>query len=427
MRITYLLLWCCRNTASRGVAEQPVRLFDDRAGSISTYCASFRGAGDDSLGLCRRVEPSTFVSVGHVEGGSRMDRREDGERAASSATEQTGANLEVRTTDYHTAGEPFRIVTSQLPEIPGETVGDRRMYAMRSAELDRLRRLLCYEPRGHADMYGCFLAPPDDDGADTGVLFWHKDGFSTACGHGTIALATWLVETGQADAAPDGVTNLVIDVPSGRVVARVRCAGGQVQSVTLRNVASYVLARSVPVETRTGTLHADLAYGGAVYACVDVRSAGLTVSPEHYEDLIAVGREIKWALNEVAEAQHPSDPRLSGVYGTIWYDDLGDSADGIHQRNVTVFADGEVDRSPCGSGTAARVALLAEEGRLTPGKVLTHESIIGTRFIACVADHTTAEGRPAVVPEVQGSAYLTGEHVFILDPRDDLETGFVLR
>lgn len=335
--------------------------------------------------------------------------------------------MEVRATDYHTAGEPFRIVTSRLPQIPGGTVADRRMHAMQSPEIDRLRRFLCYEPRGHADMYGCFLVPPDDRGAETGVLFWHKDGFSTACGHGTIALATWLVESGRADAASDGVTDLPIDVPSGRVVARVNCVAGQVQSVTFRNVPSYVVARSVSVQTRNGDVWADLAYGGAIYACVDARSAGLTVSPKHYQDLIAVGREIKWTLNEAPEAQHPSDPRLSGVYGTIWYEDLGDTADGVHQRNVTVFADGEVDRSPCGSGTAARVALLADEGRLTPGKVLTHESIIGTRFTAWVAEQTLAEDRPAVVPEVQGSAHITGEHLFMLDPRDDLETGFVLR
>jgi proline racemase len=140
-----------------------------------------------------------------------------------------------------------------------------------------------------------------------------------------------------------------------------------------------------------------------------------------------VGREIKWALNEATQAQHPSDSRLSGVYGTIWYDDLGDMADGTHQRNVTVFADGEVDRSPCGSGTATRVALLADEGRLAPGQVLIHESIIGTRFTAWVAELTRAEGRPAVVPEIQGNAFITGEHAFVLDPRDELGTGFVLR
>lgn len=333
----------------------------------------------------------------------------------------------VTTSDYHTAGEPFRIVTSVLPTIAGASVADRRVHAAQAEQIDRIRRLLCHEPRGHADMYGCFLAPPDDSGASIGALFWHKDGFSTACGHGTIALATWLVESGRVEAAPDGTTDLAIDVPSGRVVARVLCARGEVQSVTFRNVASYVMARNARVETAAGAVEADLAFGGAVYACVDVASVGLAVAPEHYHELISLGRQIKWTLNDAPEAQHPSDPRLSGVYGTIWYEHVDASCDRVHQRNVTVFADGEVDRSPCGSGTAARVALLAEEGRLADGQVLTHESIIGTRFDAWVAEETVAEGRPAVIPEVRGSAHRTGEHVFVLDPRDDLGTGFVLR
>ena len=160
--------------------------------------------------------------------------------------------LEVHTTDYHTAGEPFRIVTAGAPDIPGATVRDRREHARASAEVDRVRRLLCNEPRGHADMYGCFPVAPDDGGARLGVLFWHKDGFSTACGHGTIALGAWAVESGLVAAAADGETDVPIDVPSGRVVARVRCAGGAVRDVTFRNVPSYVLARDVPVATPFG-------------------------------------------------------------------------------------------------------------------------------------------------------------------------------
>ena len=331
---------------------------------------------------------------------------------------------EITTTDYHTAGEPFRIVTAGVPEIPGATVAERREYAPRTPAVDAVRRLLCHEPRGHADMYGCFLVPPDDDGADLGVLFWHKDGYSTACGHGTIALGTWAVESGRVAAKPDGETVVTIDVPSGRVAARVRCQGGVVTGVTFRNVPSYVLARSVPIgQGRT----ADLAYGGAVYACVPASAFGLAVEPRYYPDLIAAGRAVKQTLAGSDLARHPSDERLSGVYGTILYDDLGDGPDGPHQRNVTVFADGEVDRSPCGSGTAARVALLAADGRLDGGRVLRHDSIVGTSFTARVGERVRAEGRDAVVSEVDGSAYRTGEHRFVLDPRDGLGTGFVLR
>jgi proline racemase len=335
--------------------------------------------------------------------------------------------LEVRTTDYHTAGEPFRIVTAGAPEVPGATVRERREHARRSPEAEMLRRLLCHEPRGHADMYGGVVVPPDDAGATLGVLFWHKDGWSTACGHGTIALGAWAVETGLVDAAPDGETEVAIDVPSGRVAARVRCAGGAVEAVTFRNVPAYVLARDVPVETSRGWLAVDVAYGGAIYASLPAADAGLSVAPEHYAALIALGREVKAALEGTPVARHPADDRLSGIYGTILVDDLGDGADGPHQRNATVFADGEVDRSPCGSGTSARVALLTADGRLGRGAVLTHDSIVGTTFRARAVDLVRADGQDAVVSEVEGEAYRTGEHRFVLDPRDPVGTGFVLR
>src|SRR5499426_2889780 len=154
--------------------------------------------------------------------------------------------MEIATTDYHTAGEPFRIVAEGEVEIPGATVGERRVVAAATEEVDRVRRLLCHEPRGHADMYGCFPIPPDDAGADLGVLFWHKDGYSTACGHGTIALGAWAVETGLVEAPTDGEADVVIDVPSGRVAARVSTRGGRVDAVAFRNVPAFVLARGLP-------------------------------------------------------------------------------------------------------------------------------------------------------------------------------------
>jgi proline racemase len=335
--------------------------------------------------------------------------------------------LEVRTVDYHTAGEPFRIVTAGAPDIPGATVRERREHSRAAEDVDRVRRMLCHEPRGHADMYGCFLVPPDDAGARLGVLFWHKDGFSTACGHGTIALGTWAVESGLVAAPADGETEMAIDVPSGRVAARVATAGGAVEHVTFRNVPSYVLARGVPVDTARGRLRVDVAYGGAIYASVPAAAAGLAVEPAAYGELIAVGREVKAALSQTEHARHPTDDRLSGIYGTILFDDLGETADGPRQRNVTVFADGEVDRSPCGSGTCARAALLHADGRLAPGRALTHDSIVGTTFRAGVVEAGRAEGRDAVVVEVRGAAYRTGEHRFVLDPRDPVGTGFVLR
>ena len=323
--------------------------------------------------------------------------------------------MELVCTDYHTAGEPFRIVIGGAPTIPGTTVRDRRVQAAADQSVDAVRKLLCHEPRGHADMYGCFLVPPDDAGADLGVLFWHKDGYSTACGHGTIALGAWAVESGRIPAPPDGEVDVTIDVPSGRVVARVRCRGGAIESVAFRNVPAFVIARGV----RAAGALVDVAYGGAIYASVPAARFGLRVVPEDLGRLIAAGREVKLALQGADVARHPTDDRLSGIYGTILYEELAD----LHQRNVTIFADGEVDRSPCGSGTSARCALLADEGVLRAGQVLRHDSIIGTTFTARVVESTQA----GLITEVEGTAYRTGEHRFVLDPRDPLGTGFVLR
>ena len=333
----------------------------------------------------------------------------------------------IRATDYHTGGEPFRIVAYPPVPIPGRTVAERRARAIEDPVLQGLRAVLCSEPRGHADMYGGFIVPPDDQGADLGVLFWHKDGFSTACGHGTIALGAWAAETGRVAAPPTGSVDVVIDVPSGRVTARVHRRDARVVAVDFVNVPSWVVARDVPVMTSLGEAHVTVAFGGAIYATLPAAQLGLAVMPQRLGDLIALGREIKWALNDAEQAVHPTDARLNGIYGTIWFEDLGDTAGQVHQRNVTIFADGEVDRSPCGSGTCARLAVLAADGRLPAGTALRHESIIGSTFTGTVLDTVEVGGHPAVIPQVTGMAYRTGEHVFSIDPYDPLVPGFVLR
>ncbi len=323
--------------------------------------------------------------------------------------------MEIATTDYHTAGEPFRIVVEGAVDIPGDSVLARREYAGSSEAVEQVRRLLCHEPRGHADMYGGFIVPPDDDGADFGVLFWHKDGYSTACGHGTIALGAWAVESGRVDAPANGGVDVTIDVPSGRVVAHVECRGGAVERVAFRNVPSYVIARDVPA----GDVRVDVAYGGAIYAFVPASRLGLTIAVGALPELIGAGRRIKAALADSEVAAHPEDPRLSGIYGTVIHDQVGSR----HHRNVVVFADGEVDRSPTGSATSARTALLLDAGEIGEGESWRNDSIVGTSFNA------RAIGREpgGVLTEVEGTAFRTGEHRFVLDPRDELGTGFVLR
>ncbi len=319
--------------------------------------------------------------------------------------------------DYHTAGEPFRIVTGGVGPIPGRTILEKRRYA--AEHLDRVRELVVNEPRGHADMYGCFLTEPVDEGADLGVLFFHNAGYSTACGHGTIALATAALETGMIPAA-EPETELVLDVPSGRLPVVVSVEGGRVRGVRFRNVPSFVAAVGLDV----GEWSADVAFGGAFYACVE--HPGGVVARE-VPRLVEAGREIKRALEAEREWVHPLEAELRDIYGVIFWQDEGRADGALVQRNVTVFADGEVDRSPCGSGTSARLALLDRSGALPRGGALLHRSVIGTEFEGRVVADAEVDGRPAVVTEIAGSAHLTGYHQFVLEPDDELGTGFLLR
>jgi len=315
--------------------------------------------------------------------------------------------LKINTVDYHCAGEPFRIVTAGAPELLGRTILEKRRWALENC--DDVRRLLVNEPRGHADMYGCFVTEPESEGADLGVVFFHNAGYSTACGHGTIALVTWALESGRLPAS-GAETRVTVDVPSGRLPTVVRVEDGRVRSVRFRNVPAYVHARDL----RTGRFTLDVAYGGAFYAIVPAAQAGLKVHPRHLPQLIELGRGIKQHLEAEHSIRHPQRPEIEGIYGVIFTE--GD-------RNVTVFADGEVDRSPCGSGTSARLAALDARGELPRGQALVHQSIVGTQFTGRVV----GEEAGGVITEVEGSAHLTGRHEFSLEPDDELGTGFLLR
>jgi proline racemase len=311
----------------------------------------------------------------------------------------------IETVDYHTAGEPFRIVTGGVDALPGQRILDKRRYAL--DHLDHVRRLLVYEPRGHADMYGCFVTEPEDDDADVGVVFFNNAGYSTACGHGTIALVTWAIESGRL-AGPE----VVVDAPSGRLPTVARIEDGRVTSVRFRNVLSFVHARDL----EAGGRRVDVAFGGAFYAFLPER-----VEPSELPRLIDLGRAIKADLERDHEIVHPREPELRDCYGVIFWQEEGENP--LVQRNVAVFADGEVDRSPCGSGTSARLALLHDEGRIATGDPLLHRSIVGSEFTGRVVK-ATDEG---VVTEVEGSAHLTGRHEFVLEADDELGEGFLLR
>jgi proline racemase len=317
--------------------------------------------------------------------------------------------------DYHTGGEPFRIVTGGVEAPRGATILHKRRDALE--RLDHVRRLLVFEPRGHADMYGCFVVEPDDDGADLGVVFFHNAGYSTACGHGTIALATAALETGMLPVT-EPETSLVIDAPSGRLPVTVSVESGRVGRVRFLNVPAYVAAEGV----EAAGLRADVAFGGAFYASVESPEP---VAPGSLPALIELGRAVKADLEAARDWVHPLEPDLRDIYGVIFWQ--AEEGPGFRQRNVTVFADGEVDRSPCGSGTSARLALLDRSGSLPRGETLVHLSVVGTEFEGRVVEEAEVAGEPAVVTEIAGEAHLTGYHQFVLEPDDSLGTGFLLR
>lgn len=302
---------------------------------------------------------------------------------------------------------------------------ERREFARE--HFDHLRTALMLEPRGHSDMYGALLTPPEHPGSASGVLFMHNEGFSTMCGHGVIAVTTILVERGMMDLPrdPDGTVRLTLDAPAGPIRLVARAGGPHVTSVSFRNVPSFVLHPAVPVRLGSREIRADVAYGGAFYAIVDSESAGIPIRPDRLPDLRRAGMEIKNAIERAVTVEHPMEAGLHGIYGTIFTGPPADERADL--RNVTIFADAEVDRSPCGSGTAAVMAVLSAMGMLIDSdQVFTHESIIGTHFTGRVVERTMVGEHEAVVPEIEGSAHITGEHTFIIDDRDPLREGFRL-
>jgi trans-L-3-hydroxyproline dehydratase len=331
--------------------------------------------------------------------------------------------ISIRTIDAHTAGEPLRLIVDGFPPLEGRTILEKRDYTR--AHYDHLRTALMLEPRGHADMYGALLTEPEHPGSDAGVLFMHNEGFSTMCGHGIIAVATVAVETGLVPATPP-VTTIRIDSPAGLVTAFAHGSDSRVERVTFHNVPSYVveLGGSVRIDG-AGDVVFDLAFGGAFYAFVDAAAVGLRCEPAHTRQLIAMGNAIKVAVATARPLTHPTDPDMAFLYGTI-FTGPALSAD-AHSRNVCIFADGEVDRSPTGTGVSARLAIHHARGELQTDETIAIESIIGSRFTGRVAGETTFGGVPAIIPEVGGRAFITGRHEFMLEDADPLRDGFLLK
>ena len=331
--------------------------------------------------------------------------------------------LILRTIDAHTAGEPLRLIVDGWPSPKGRTVLERREWARKHQ--DRLRRILMFEPRGHTDMYGALLIEPERPDSDAGVLFMHNEGFSTMCGHGIIAVTTLALERGLITTKGDEAA-LVLDAPAGQIRSRAeietRDGRRRVRRVSFVNVPSFVLASAVPVRVGARTIPVDVAFGGAFYAIVDAETAGLPIDPARLTDLRQMGMAIKHAVESAITVVHPAEPGLHGIYGTIFTGPP--TKPGADLRNVTIFAEAEVDRSPCGTGTCAVLAVLDAMGLASESFV--HESIIGTTFSARIGGRTTVGEHAAIVPELSGEAFVTGEHTFIVDDEDPLRDGFRL-
>ncbi len=348
--------------------------------------------------------------------------------------------VRVKTIDAHAAGEPLRLIVDGFPSPRGKTMLEKREWLRKHA--DHLRRALMLEPRGHADMYGAILTEPVSPGSHAGVLFMHNEGYSTMCGHGVVAVTTIALERGLLMPGGDG-TRVVYDSPAGTIRARAILGAAadrfrmsdatpladdappgerRVESVAFVNVPSFVLHGGLTVKLASRQIRADVAFGGAFYAIVDSEAVGLPIDLQHLPELRRIGMEIKHAIEASQTIEHPLEAGLRGIYGTIFTGPA--SGDGADLRNVTIFADAEVDRSPCGTGTAAVMEVIDAMGLLGEDKPFVHESVIGTRFTGRIASRTAVNEYPAIVPEIEGSAWITGEHTFLVDESDPLKNGF---
>ena len=326
------------------------------------------------------------------------------------------------TIETHAAGEPLRIIVAGVPPLPGATVLERRRHM--AEHYDDVRRTLLFEPRGHADMYGAVLTPPVSQGADFGVLFLTNEGYSTMCGHGVIALTTALLETGMLPRR-EPRREVVYDSPAGLIRATATVEGDRVVSVAFRNVPSFRYAAGIEIAIGGKPVRADVAFGGAFYALVDAAAFDVEVLPAHAPLLTRLGMEVKRAVERELDVVHPEEPELHGIYGTIISEPP--RAPGADGRNITIYAEGAVDRSPCGTGTSAKLACLYADGRIGRDEAYVHESVIGTTFTGRVLGETSVGPFPAVETEIAGRGFLTGFHQFVVDPDDPTAGGFLVR
>ena len=326
----------------------------------------------------------------------------------------------ISTVDLHTAGEPVRFILGGVRPIPGKTMAEKQRFFSR--ELDYVRTILLHEPRGHRDMCGALFTPPVSQGAHFGLLFFDVGGYLDMCGHGTIGAATAVLEQGMF-AKEEPVTTLSIDTPAGLVNARVRIEDGRVSSVTIRNVASFLFAQDVEIEIpEIGKIPVDVAFGGNFFALVEATDLNLRVEIKNLDRLIAIGLKVREAINAKVKVRHPITKHITNVGLTAIYG----KAKSPHAkvRNTVIFGKGQVDRSPCGTGTSAKLAALHAKGQIGLHEPFNIESIIETMFEGKIVAVTKVGQRKAIIPEIKGSAYVTGFNRFVVDSEDPLKYGF---
>jgi proline racemase len=329
----------------------------------------------------------------------------------------------IKTIDAHAAGEPLRVIVGGIPPLPGTTILEKRRFAQE--RLDQIRKAIIWEPRGHADMYACIPTEPTTPDGTIGVLFLHNQGFSTMCGHGIIGLTTVLLETGLLEVEGQSPV-LEIDSPAGRVRAEARIVKNRVREVSFRNVPSFVYALDEVVDLPgVGSVRYDIAFGGAFYAFCRAEELNLRLIPEEYFRIIDLGKRIKKAVMETSPPVHPLEKDLSFLYGTIFVGPAHDPRN--HSRNVCIFADGEMDRSPTGTGISARAALHYARKEIGENQDFSVESILGTCFKGRVVKNIVHGPYKAVIPEITGSASIIGRNELLIDPEDPLRFGFFLR
>ena len=335
--------------------------------------------------------------------------------------------LKIKTIDMHTGGEPLRVIVDGFPKLKGNSVLEYRRYCKEN--FDHLRTALMFEPRGHADMYGCILLPPNDDEGDFGIIFLHNGGYSTMCGHAIIAISTLAIEMKWID-IKEGDNIIKIDAPCGRITSFANVQNGKVSRVRFHCVPSFVvgLDRKVDVEN-LGIITYDLAYGGAFYAYVDMakNKFNFDLSKNSYRELINQGMKIKHAVMKAdKKILHPFENDLSFLYGTIFIDN-NKQPSGADSRNICIFAEGEVDRCPTGSGVSGRMAIHKMRNEIDYGETISIESITGSIFKGSIISEEDYGPFTAVIPQVEGTAYITGIQTFVIDPNDPMENGFILR